>query len=333
MCANVMASGRGRAIPTALALLCIFGGGQALGGDNNRGPYQTKEFDDCSAAPWCPRMVLIPGGTFRMGSSPGESGRFDDEGPQRRVKVGQFAVAKYPITRGQWAAFSRATKRPVPKATCAYALALAPSWENTGFPQGDDHPVVCVSWSDAHDYTQWLSRRTHHRYRLLSEAEWEYAARAGSVTSFPWGKEASHEYANYGADKCCSPRILGRDQWLFTSPVGSFPPNAFGLYDMHGNVFQWVQDCYSDSYRSHPSSGATFESASCEFRVARGGVYGDRPEVMRSAARNYAPPPHDDAMSIANYRSAGFGLRVARDSMSTGSSLENAAPRLPTTGN
>ena len=303
---------RRRAKLAALALICIFVCRQAPGSDAAQRPYQVKEFDDCAAAAWCPRMVLIPGGTLLMGSAPDELGRFDDEGPQRHVKIRQFAVGKYPVTRGQWAAFAQATQRPVPKATCAYALALAPSWQNTGFPQGDDHPVVCVSWSDAHDYVRWLSRQTHHEYRLLSEAEWEYAARAGTVTPYPWGKEASHEFANYGEDKCCSPRALGRDRWLFTSPVGSFPPNAFGLYDMHGNVFQWVQDCYAYSYLFHAANGAAFELQNCEYRVARGGVYGDRPEVMRSAARNFAPPPFDEAMSIANYRSAGFGLRVAR---------------------
>ena len=115
------------------------------------------------------------------------------------------------------------------------------SWRKLGFAQNDDHPVVCVTWQDAQDYVHWLGQRTGHKYRLLSEAEWEYAARGGTTTAYPWGSSATHEYANYGAAECCSGVASGRDRWLQTSPVGSFPPNAFGLHDMHGNVLQWVQ--------------------------------------------------------------------------------------------
>jgi formylglycine-generating enzyme required for sulfatase activity len=153
----------------------------------------------------------------------------------------------------------------------------------------------------------WLSERTGHTYRLLTDAEWEYAARAGTTTAFPWGVQASHERANYGLDECCGPAVLGRDQWQYTSPVGSFPPNHFGLFDMHGNVFQWVEDCAdADEHLSIPAG-----TTGCAHRYARGGVYADRPAVMRSAAKNFAPAP-DDTTSIENYRSAGFGLRVAR---------------------
>jgi len=165
-------------------------------------------------------------------------------------------------------------------------------------------------WGDAQDYVHWLSQRTGKPYRLLSEAEWEYAVRAGFTTTFPWGAKASHKFANYGADACCGPLALGRDKWLFTSPVGPFPANAFGLYDMHGNVFQWVQDCHSSSYAGLPADGSANDNPKCAVRVGRGGVFGDRPGQMRSAARNYAPP--DDKTSIADYRSSGFDIRVAR---------------------
>ena len=270
-----------------------------------------RQFDDCRGAAWCPRMVIVPGGTFLMGSPPSEAGRFDDEGPQRHVKIQSFAVGKFPVTRAQWEAFSSTAERPVPNSLCAYALRLNASWKDPGFPQSEDHPVVCVTWDEAQEYARWLSKKTGHTYRLLTEAEREYAARGGTTTAFPWGNEASHEHANYGKDSCCAPLTSGRDRWEFTSPVGSFPPNAFGLYDMHGNVFEWVQDCYASSYVDHPSNGAAYELKECKYRVARGGVYGDRPDVMRSAGRNYAPA-EDDTMTIANYRSAGFGLRVAR---------------------
>ncbi|UAK25383.1 formylglycine-generating enzyme family protein [Sphingomonas nostoxanthinifaciens] len=267
-------------------------------------------FDDCSAADWCPKMVPIPAGTFMMGSTTVEPGRFEDEGPRRHVSVARFAVGEFPITKRQWAAYATATKLAVPKGACDYAPSPNPSWKDVGYAQTDNDPVVCITWGEARAYARWLSSRTGHPYRLLSEAEWEYAARAGSTTAFPWGAVADHNHANYGLDECCGPRTLGRDRWENTSPVGAFPPNAFGLYDMHGDVFEWVEDCHADSYASAPTDGSAFEQKGCTSRVARGGVYADTWKVMRSAARNYAPP--DSKQSIETYRSAGFGFRVAR---------------------
>ena len=252
-------------------------------------------------------MIGLPGGAFIKGSPQTEPGRFEDE-DQKRVSVPAFAAGKYLVTRGQWRVFATATRRAVPKAPCAYAPGPQPSWKNTGFPQSDDHPVVCVTWNDAQDYARWLTERTGHRYRLPSDDEWEYAARAGTTTAFPWGGAASHEHANYGLDQCCAPATEGRDRWEYTSPVGSFPPNPFGLYDMQGNVFEWVETC-ADAFEKLPRPpGAT----GCVYRYARGGVYADRPDLMRSAAKNLAPPP-GDAMTIDNYRSAGFGFRVVSD--------------------
>jgi formylglycine-generating enzyme required for sulfatase activity len=267
------------------------------------------EFDDCRGADWCPRMVVIPSGSFLMGSPKNEPGRFDDEGPQRRVTVRSIAVGKFGVTRRQWSRFVAATGRPVVTG-CAWSPADHPTWQNPGFAQDDDHPVVCISWRDAQDYVGWLSKRTGHQYRLLSEAEWEYAARAGTTTAYPWGARASHDRANYGAEQCCSPLAAGRDKWIHTSPVGSFPPNAFGLYDMIGNVSQWVQDCHADSYSGLPADGSANESIGCKHRVGRGGLWNDYPEMLRSAARNFAPP--DDGTTIETYRSVGFGMRVAR---------------------
>jgi formylglycine-generating enzyme required for sulfatase activity len=269
-------------------------------------PEPDKEFDDCAGAAWCPKMVVLPAGAFLMGSPASEADRFDDEGPQHRVKIRPVAVGKFDVTRGQFATFVSATPRPTAN-DCFFAFAKNPSWRNTGFAQADDHPVVCVTWGDA---AAWLSKQTGKRYRLLTEAEWEYAARAGSSGAYAWGPTPSHEHANYGSDEPYTPLASGRDKWLYTSPVGSFPPNAFGLYDMHGNVFQWVQDCHTDSYDGSPVDGSALDHAGCPVRVARGGVWGDRGSVMRSAARNYAPP--DDKTSITEYRSSGFGFRVAR---------------------
>jgi formylglycine-generating enzyme required for sulfatase activity len=268
-----------------------------------------SNFDDCRGADWCPDMVVVPAGKFVMGSPVAEPGRFDDESPQHAVSVPTFAIGKYDVTRGQWSTFVKETKRPE-EPGCAYAPPGA-TWSKPGFEQKDDHPVVCITWPDAKAYAAWLSKKTGKLYRLPSEAEWEYAARAGTKTAYPWGPKAFHDFANYGSDECCGPLMSGRDRWNFTSPVGSFKANAFGLFDMHGNVFQWVEDCHTDSYENAPRDGSAFSPKACAQRVARGGVYGDRPEVMRSAARNFAPPP-DDSMTIAHYRSSGFGLRVAR---------------------
>jgi formylglycine-generating enzyme required for sulfatase activity len=264
-------------------------------------------FDDCSGASWCPAMISLPGGPFQVGSLKSEPGRFDDE-DRHEATVGAFAIARAPVTRGEWAQFVNDTKRATPQQPCAYAPGKNPTWKDPGFPQDDNHPVVCITWDEAHDYAAWLSKRTGHHYRLPTDEEWEYAARAGTTTAFPWGATASHAFANYGLDHCCGPATEGRDRWEFTSPVGSFPPNQFGLVDMHGNVFEWVETC-ADKFEKLPLPK---NATGCTFRYARGGVYADRPEVMRSAAKNIAPPP-DDAMTIRNYRSAGFGFRVARD--------------------
>jgi len=285
-------------------------------------------FRDC---PNCPEMMVIPAGDFMMGAPAGEPGRDAWDGPQRRVTIKPFAAGKFDVTRGQWAAFAAATKRPA-VGGCSWASGSGPkpdpdaSWAKVVFPQDDTHPVVCVTWQDTQDYARWLSARTHHRYRLLTEAEWEYAARAGTATTYPWGPAPSHEQANYGAESCCSGLAAGRDRWESTSPVGAFPPNAFGLYDMHGNVLQWVQDCLH-SYDAGKADGSAYEDpaplppggpypkplagmSACNFRMLRGGDWGDPPRMIRSAFRNYAPPK---GSTIADYKSGGAGFRVARD--------------------
>jgi len=289
-----------------------------------------QEFDDCSGASWCPRMVAIPGGSFIMGSPESEPGRRDREGPQRLVSISPFAAGKFDVTRGQWAAFVSATNRGT-RAGCAWTgrsrgtVDPEASWRNLGFAQDDSHPVVCVSWEDAQDYVRWLSQRTGRKYRLLTEAEWEYAARAGTTTPFPWGSIASHENANYGAETCCSTLAVGRDRWMNTSPVGAFPPNAFGLYDMHGNVQQWVQDCFANSYAGLPTDGSAYEVAvplkmegryavmngksSCSYRMSRGGDWNNPPAAIRSDDRNFGPPPPS---TLEDYGSGGVGCRVAR---------------------
>ena len=169
-----------------------------------------------------------------------------------------------------------------------FELNTSANWNHVGFAQDSSHPVVCISWNDANDYAQWLSKKTGFLYRLLSEAEWEYAAKAGSTSAYTWGDTVSHEYANFG-DSNYNAVVLGRDRWLGTSPVGSFPPNAFGLYDMNGNVMQWVEDYYSSSYKDLPEDGSAYkkdvmlkmtgrfsfmnQKSSSSFHMVRGSCY------------------------------------------------------------
>jgi formylglycine-generating enzyme required for sulfatase activity len=289
----------------------------------------SRSFRDCRE---CPEMIVIPGGRFLMGSPESEHGRDVIEGPRHAVNIRRFAAGKYDITRGEWRVFADATHRP----TISGCQWIGPTreheasanWKKLDFVQTDRHPVVCVTWTDAQDYVRWLSAKTHHRYRLLSEAEWEYAARAGTQTAFPWRSGSSHAFANHGTAKCCGGLAEGRDKWLFTSPAGAFPPNPFGLYDMSGNVLQFVADCFTPTYdpashdgkpmivsRKLSTSGNLADlngTNSCNYRVVRGGDWGDQSAWIRPAARSFAPPPGPGA-TIESYRSGGVGFRVARD--------------------
>jgi formylglycine-generating enzyme required for sulfatase activity len=290
---------------------------------------QPRSFRDCGS---CPQMIVIPGGNFLMGSPGGEKGRDVIEGPQRAVRIRSFAVGKYDVTRGEWRAFVAATHRSTANG-CQWvgptrAHELTANWDKLDFVQTDAHPVVCVTWNDAQDYVRWLSATTHRNYRLLSEAQWEYAARGGTTTPNWWGSGTSHAFANHGTAKCCGGLAEDRDKWLFTSPVGAFPPNPFGLYDMSGNVLQFVADCFMPTYDPSAADGSPNVRAiklstsgdlaglngasSCDYRVVRGGDWGDQSAWIRSAARSFAPPPGPDD-KLETYRSGGVGFRVARD--------------------
>ena len=286
-------------------------------------------FRDCST---CPEMIVVPAGRFLMGSPESEKGRDVIEGPQHAVTIRRFAAGKYDVTRGEWRAFVAATHRPT-VGGCQWvgptrAHEASANWEKLDFAQTDRHPVVCVTWNDAQDYTRWLSARTHRHYRLPSETEWEYAARGGTATAYSWGSGLSHAFANHGTAKCCGGLVEARDQWLFTSPVGAFPPNDFGLYDMSGNVLQFVADCFTPAYNPNAADGTANVLAaklstsgdladlngtsSCDYRVVRGGDWGDQAAWIRSAARSFAPPPGPQD-KLETYRSGGVGFRIARD--------------------
>jgi formylglycine-generating enzyme required for sulfatase activity len=188
------------------------------------------------------------------------------------------------------------------------------------FAKDSTHPVVCITWGDVKDYIDWLNKKTGFTYRLLSETEWEYIARAGSTTTYSWGDTADHNFANYGADSGYAGAVSGKDKWMYTSPVGSFAANAFGVHDIIGNVNQYLQDCFSIYSAGSPTDGyaekkdvllkmtgdlsSMNNTNSCTYRLVRGGNYGDPPTVLRSAYRSWTLGP--------NYSSAALGFRLAR---------------------
>ena len=247
-------------------------------------------------------MVDIPGGRFQMGCSDGDTECDNSEKPSHDVKVRAFRMSQYDVTVAQFARFVNATgyRTNAEKDTGGLSgcyIEYAPgrsdyragsSWRNPGFHQQDSDPVVCVSWNDANAYAQWLSRVGGKHFRLPSEAEWEYAARAGSTTPFDWGATASHDQANYGSEQCCAGAASGRDRWRNTSPAGSFPPNRFGLFDMAGNVRLWTADCVNEDYEGAPSSAAPRTDGDCELRVIRNGAWIDPPQRLRVSARDSA---------------------------------------------
>jgi formylglycine-generating enzyme required for sulfatase activity len=268
---------------------------------------------DCEA---CPAMAMAPAGAFIMGAPESEAGRFPEEGPQHSVRVAAFAISQAPVTRGVYAAFVRATSRP-DGPPCAlmdnegrWRATPGLSWRNPGFAQNDDHPVVCVSWDDAQAYAAWLSARTGRVYRLPSEAEFEYAARAGAATAFPWGDAPGDVCAHANGFDLAARRthpdwtsLECDDGFAFTAPVRAFPANAFGLYDMTGNVFQWTQDCFNESYEGAPADGSAWTSPECTVRAIRGGSWLNSARGLRAAMRDRDP----QQSPYAN-----IGIRVVR---------------------
>lgn len=279
-------------------------------------------FRDCAD---CPEMVVIPAGGLVMGSPASEEGRNDEEGPQRSVGISRaFAAGKFEVTRGQYARFASETKRPA-LGNCWYWSPAqgkfvnedpSKDWISPGFVQADDHPVVCVTWNDAQAYAQWLSRKSGKSYRLLTEAQWEYAARASSSTARPWGEDPALacEHANvldqsfvrvvYPGEGRKWPNPHGCDDGsAYTSRVGRYAANRFGLHDMIGNAWEWVEDCWNDHYVGAPTDGNAWTGGDCARRVLRGGGWYYDPRDARSAYRNG---------SVSASRGHGLGFRLAR---------------------
>jgi formylglycine-generating enzyme required for sulfatase activity len=260
-------------------------------------------FKDC---PDCPEMVVVPAGHFTMGSPAGEEDRYDTEGPQHEVTIGKsFAVGRFAITRGEYAAFVREMNHAIGEKCYTYEgnkweERSGRSFRNPGFFQDDGHPIVCVNWDDAKAYTAWLSKKTGKGYRLLSEAEREYVTRAGATTTFWWGGSIRTTQANYNGNYPYGSGSKGEYR-KHTVAVDSFEPNPWGLFNVHGNVWEWTEDCWHENYQGAPADGSAWTSGDCSRRVSRGGSWFHYPRTLRSAYRGGDP-------TGGRYFSQGFRL-------------------------
>ena len=260
-----------------------------------------------------PEMLSIPAGQFVMGCSAGwddvVGGCRDNEFPAHEVKIAAFELSKYETTVGQFKHFVEATHYLTtaeqnqqgctiadPQRKGNWIIDKTRNWRNPGFAQTDHHPVVCMSWLDTQAYLKWLNQETQSHYRLPTEAEWEYAARAGKATAFFWGSQPSHAFAN-------SLGVEGADKWEYTAPVGQFAGNSFGLHDMAGNVWEWLDSCWSDAYQPAAENTALADCQEHNVKVRRGGSWDNHPPSIRAAYRSSGSTLE---------RSYLYGFRVAR---------------------
>ncbi|PNW52807.1 UNVERIFIED_CONTAM: hypothetical protein BEN50_10040 [Euhalothece sp. KZN 001] len=233
-------------------------------------------------------MVYIPGGSFLMGAPATEEGSLEWERPQHRVEIAPFYMGRYPVTQAQYQAVME---------------------ENRSYFKGEreNNPVERVSWHKAKEFCQKLSEQTGKTYQLPSEAQWEYACRAGTTTPFYFGETISTDQANYDGNSTYGNGKKGVDRKK-TTPVGSFPPNAFGLYDLHGNVWEWCEDIWHENYEGAPDDGSAWVAGgNHNMRVLRGGSWYDPPRVCRCAHRISLIPDY-----VSN-----FGFRVVSSSVRT----------------
>ena len=259
---------------------------EALIGNERRCLKPKDSFKDCLE---CPEMVAVPAGEFMMGSRASEAERSNDEGPQRMVTVAKpFATGKFETTFAEWDA-------------CVAAGGCKHRPEDQGWGRGRQ-PVINVSWDDTKEYLSWISKKTNYTYRLLTEAEWEYAARAGTTTPFSTGRTITTDQANFDGNYTYGGSAKGQYRKR-TVEVGSFHANADGLHDMHGNVREWVQDCFKNTYAGSPSDGTSASDEPVCNRVVRGGSWYGSPRDLRSANRG---------MYSTGVRNSSSGFRLAR---------------------
>ncbi|ABS64414.1 protein of unknown function DUF323 [Parvibaculum lavamentivorans DS-1] len=273
----------------------------------------SKPLRDCED---CPALVLLKPGSFMRGSLESDPAADEAEFPRHEVRILRpFAMAATAVTVAEFAAFIAATSH-TPENGChtltadGWRLDPEANWRNPGFPQGPSHPVVCLSWHDATAYAAWMSEKTGKNYRLPNEAEWEYAARGGTAGTNFWGEDdrLACDYANVNdltaKNKVAKVAEPCTDGFLHTSPVASFRPNPAGLYDMVGNAWVWLSDCWLGDYKLGPRDGTPATAVNCQIRALRGGSWTDTPGPVRIAARE---------SRLAGERLAIAGFRLARD--------------------
>lgn len=295
-------SGRAAAKPQTRRAIPVMGG-------SPEGPVVLTPgtiFRDCAN---CPDMVVVPAGSYMMGDAPGEAERVEvprryrgRSEPRHEVEIpAPYAIGRFELRRVDFARFVQDTGRIVQGCWAfsrrGWVFRDELSWVYPGFTQTAQDPVVCVSWDDAQAYTYWLSAQTRQRYRLPTEAEWEWAARAGSATARPWGEEIGRNFANC---RGCGSRWDNHR----TAPVRSFPENAFYLNDMLGNAAEWVEDCWHETYHQAPGDGSAWTTSPCSFRVFRGGAWLSPPAAVRSAHRDRELP---------GFRANYLGFRLVRE--------------------
>ncbi|MDR2856665.1 MAG: formylglycine-generating enzyme family protein [Novosphingobium sp.] len=289
-----------------------------------------KAFRDCEN---CPEMMPLPAGSFTMGIKPeAEAGRgmpASQTGkafPLRPITFRQgFAMGMYPVTVAQFRQFvdesgyqaaNSCYSQHTQDGHFIYEDVRGFTWRSPGFPQDDNHPVVCVNADDAAAYAAWLGRKTGHRYAVPNEAQYEYAARAGTTTDFFWGDVRDDGCAYSNQPDFAQAKALGNvptgpqyrfqcdDGYAWTSPVGSYKPNPWGLYDMLGNIWEWTADCWADDLKTTPADGSTRTTGDCDARASRGGSYGNAAFSTYAAVR---APRH------ATYVGHSWGFRVVRN--------------------
>jgi len=283
---------------SAMTLAALFAAGLCGNACAASAPLPGKAFKDCKN---CPEMVVLPAGTFTMGSPEDEVGREPDEGPMHEVTFKKaFAISRFQVLAGEWKAYLHSTGYKMPDGDTRpgrECLAGEPR-----YPMSDRQPAVCMDWREAEAYAKWLSKKTGKAYHLVSEAQREYAVRGGTTGPFPFPFDEGKAYSIAQHANTYGPA----DGFSYTSPAGSFPPNAFGVYDGHGNVWEWTADCYVDTYQGAPTDGSPrLDSQECEDRRSiRGNDWTEAPVFSRSANRN----------ERSEYtRGDWLGFRVARE--------------------
>lgn len=276
---------------------------------------------DASAEAWrdcadCPELVTLQPGSFSRGAAEDDLTADENEFPRHEVRIEKpFAIATHLVARRDYEIFVTTTGY-TPASGChtltteGWRVDEGANWQNPGFPQTPSEPAICLSWHDAARYAAWMAARTGKPYRLPSEAEWEYAARGGTTGTNFWGEDdrLACDYANVNdltaKNKVAKTAEPCTDGYLFTSPVGHFRPNPFGLHDAVGNVWVWLADCWQGDYTTSPRNGDAAGGEPCATRILRGGSWTDTPGPFRLGARENRPP--DARLAIA-------GFRLARD--------------------